>query len=391
MWFDNGPAQSGTSCVLAETLFLLSIAIILYVYVGHPLVVYLLARLRPCGWSQADVPLSVAVYISAFNEERGIRRKIQNLLEQDYQMPYTIVVANDGSSDGTADIVRSFGDPRIVLHDFKRNRGKAAMQNEVVPTLAHDIVIFSDATAVWPKDAIRKIARNFHEPQVGCVAVDLLFVSERNGVVERGQSAYWKYERFLRKYGALVKTNIVASGATYAIRRSLFAPIREDIGEDLSNPLRIAMMGMRVVFDPDVVVEETSSSTHTSELKMRTRIAVRNVTGLASYFKYLRPRYGFAAYQLLVHKYLRVFCWVPLIVALVTNFVLRNVAPFGYLLIAHVTMYALALIGYINTKLGKKSRFTYLFYYFMLLNYTCMIGFINYVQGVRRPTWAPER
>lgn len=377
--------------MLAEVLFVLSVAIILYVYVGHPLVVYLIARLRPRRWSQADVSLSVAVYISAFNEERGIRKKIQNLLEQDYQMPFVIVVANDGSSDGTADIVRSFDDPRIVLCNFNKNRGKAVMQNEVVPTLSQDIVIFSDATAVWPTNAISKIVRNFHDPEVGCVAVDLLFVSTRNGVVERGQSAYWKYERFLRKYGALVRTNIVASGATYAIRRALFSPIRADIGEDLSNPLRIAMMGKRVVFDPDVVVEETSSSTHTSEMKMRTRIAVRNVTGLASYLKFLRPRFGFAAYQLLIHKYLRVFCWVPLIVALITNFLLRNIPPFGYLLIAHVTVYALALIGYINTKRGKRSRFTYLFYYFMLLNYTCMIGFINYLRGVRRPTWAPER
>lgn len=362
-----------------------------YVYAGHAAVLYVLARLHPRPWSQADAPLSVAVYVSAFNEARGIREKIRNLLEQDYHGPYAIVVANDGSSDTTADIVRSFGDPRIVLHDFKKNRGKATMQNEIVPTLSQDIVIFSDATAVWQKDTISKIIRNFHDPEVGCVAVDLLFVSKRNGIVERGQSAYWKYERFLRKYGALVRTNIVTSGATYAIRRSLFSRIRPDIGEDLSNPLQIAMMGKRVVFDPDVVVEETSSSTHASELKMRTRIAVRNVTGLASYFKFLRPRYGFAAYQLLVHKYLRVFCWVPLIVALVTNILLRNVPPYGYLLIAHVAVYALALIGYINVRLGIRSRFTYLFYYFVLLNYTCMIGFINYVRGVRRPTWAPER
>jgi len=377
--------------VLLETLFLLSVAITLYVYAGHPVVLYVLARRRPRPWSRGDVRLSVAVYISAFNEERGIRDKIRNLLEQDYRGPCAIVVANDGSSDGTADIVRSYGDPRIVLHDFTENRGKATMQNEIVPGLSQDIVIFSDATAAWPRDAISKIVRNFHDPEVGCVAVDLLFVSKRNGVVERGQSAYWKYERFLRKYGALVHTNIVSSGATYAIRRSLFSPIRPDIGEDLSNPLHIAMMGKRVVFDPDVVVEETSSSTHASELKMRTRISVRNVTGLASYLKFLRPRYGFAAYQLLVHKYLRVFCWVPLIVALITNVLLRNVTPYGYLLIVHVAVYALALIGYINMKLGIQSRFTCLFYYFVLLNYTCMIGFINYARGVRRPTWTPER
>jgi cellulose synthase/poly-beta-1,6-N-acetylglucosamine synthase-like glycosyltransferase len=377
--------------VLVETLFVVSIAIILYVYAGHPAVLYLVARLRPRRWSQADVKLSVAVYISAFNEEKGIAKKIRNLLDQDYQGPNVIVVANDGSVDHTAEIVRSFRSPRIQLRDFEKNRGKATMQNEVIPSLREDIVIFSDATSVWQTDAIRKIVRNFHDSEVGCVAVDLLFVSERNGVVERGQSAYWKYERFLRKYGALVGTNIVASGATYAIRTSLFSPIRSDIGEDLSNPLHIAMMGKRVVFDPDVVVEETSSSTHASELKMRTRIAVRNVTGLASYSKFLSPNYGFAAYQLLVHKYLRGFCWVPMILALITNVLLRDVVPYSYILIPHVGVYALASLGYISLKLGIRSRFTYLFYYFVLLNYACMVGFVSYARGVRRPTWTPER
>ncbi len=237
------------------------------------------------------------MFISAFNEEKGIEKKIRNLLEQDYQGSYAIVVASDGSTDRTADIVRSFNEPRIVLHDFKKNRGKAAMQNEIVPVLSCDVVIFSDATCVWPKDAMGNIVRNFADPAVGCVAVDLCFVSERDGVVEKGQGAYWKYERFLRRYGALVKTNIVASGTTYAIRKSLFRPIRSDIAEDLSNPLQIAMAGQRVVFDPEVIIEERSSSTHASEIRMRKRIAVRNVTGLVSYVKYLNPRYGFAAYQ----------------------------------------------------------------------------------------------
>lgn len=351
----------------------------------------MLAKLRPRPWSQSDIRPRVAIYISAFNEEKGIAKKIENLLAQDYKGPYVIVIANDGSSDRTAEIVRSYRDSRIRLFDFKENRGKAAMQNEIAPTLEEEITIFSDATSIWSQDAISKIVRNFHDPEVGCVAVDLKFVSEHNGSVERGQSAYWKYERFLRIHGAVAKTNIVTSGATYAIRTALFSPIHSAIGEDLSNPLQIAMTGKRVVFDPDVVVEETSSSTHSDEMKMRTRIAIRNVTGLASYLKFLNPRYGFAAYQLLVHKYLRVFCWVPMIIALITNVLLINDTPYNYILAAHAGSYGLALLGYANLRVGAKSRFTYLFYYFVLLNYACMLGFLNFLSGARRPTWTPDR
>jgi biofilm PGA synthesis N-glycosyltransferase PgaC len=240
--------------MLAKSLFLFSVFLVAYVYVGHPAVLYVLANLRPRTWQNGDGNLSVAVFVSAFNEEKSIATKIRNLLAQDYQDPFTIVIANDGSKDRTADIVRSFNEPRIVLYDFQKNRGKAAMQNEIVPTLPQEIVIFSDATSMWSKDAIKNVGRNFLDPDVGCVAVDLSFVSERNGVVEKGQGAYWKYERFLRRYGALVKTNIVASGTTYVIRRSLFTSIRADIGEDLSNPLHIATNGKRVVFAPEIVV-----------------------------------------------------------------------------------------------------------------------------------------
>jgi cellulose synthase/poly-beta-1,6-N-acetylglucosamine synthase-like glycosyltransferase len=377
--------------MLIRALFWTSAFVVIYTYALHPGLLYLLARFRPRPWLRGDVDLSVAVFVSAFNEEGGIAAKVRNLLDQDYPGVFKIIIASDGSVDRTAAIVRSFSDPRIILHEFVTNRGKAAMQNEIVTTLSQDIVIFSDATSVWPKDGITNIVRNFHDPDVGCVAVDLCFLSEREGIVERGQGAYWKYERFLRRYGALVKTNIVASGTTYAIRTPLFHPIRPDIGEDLSTPVQIAMGGKRVVFDPHVIVEEKSSTTHASERRMRTRIAVRNVTGLVSYLKFLRPRYGFAAYQLLIHKYLRVLCWIPLIVAIETNYLLRHESPYREILLIQLGLLLFAAIGYVGVRKGTKSRFTYLPYYFVLLNYTCMVGLFLYLKGVRRATWSPDR
>jgi len=378
--------------MLIAALFWVSVFIVAYTYAGHPTLLYLVSRIRPRQWVRGDVDLSVAVFVSAFNEAENIGAKIKNLLEQDYPAErFTVIVANDGSSDQTASIVRSFNDPRIVLYDFEKNRGKAAMQNEIVPTLRNDIIIFTDATSVWQKDCVTNIVRDFHDSDVGCVAVDLCFVSELNGIVERGQGAYWKYERFLRSCGALAGTNIVASGTTYAIRVPLFNPIRPDVGEDLSNPLYIAMTGKRVIFDRDIVVEEESTTTHASEVRMRTRIAVRNVTGLMSYIKFLRPKYGFAAYQLLIHKYARVFCWFPMIVAVVTNYMLRQEQPYREFLILQAALYVLAFIGYLSARAGTQSRVTYIPYYFVLLNYTCMIGLIQYAKGVRRATWIPER
>jgi cellulose synthase/poly-beta-1,6-N-acetylglucosamine synthase-like glycosyltransferase len=348
--------------------------------------------MRPKRWDKGDIDLDTIVYVSAYNEEKMIEKKLRNLLQQDYKGRYRIVVANDGSKDRTADIVRSINDPRIILYDFKDNKGKAVMQNTVIPQLNSEIVIFSDATSMWSKDTVRKIVRNFKDPQVGCVAVDIIFVKQTDAGVEKGQGAYWKYERFLRTSGALAGTNIVASGTCYAIRKELFSPIPTDIGEDLATPINVVFYGRkRVIFTPEIAVEETSSTTHESEFKMRTRIAVRNVTALFRYWRFLNPQYGFAAYQLLFHKYFRILSWIFLLSALISNFLLSALSPYNYILMFHIGFYGLAFLGYISEKMGKSMKFMYIPYYFTLLNLSCLLGFISYSSGVRKPTWTPER
>ncbi len=369
---------------------LICIGFVVYTYVGHPLFLYLWSHFFPRLWNAGPVTPSVAVFVSAFNEERVIAQRLENILAQDYPN-FTVVIANDGSIDRTAQIVSEFQDARIRLFDFPLNRGKAAMENEIIPQLDADIVVLSDATCKWSPDTLRRIIANFKDPQVGGVAVDLAFLKTGHGSIEQGQGAYWKYERFLRIHGARVWTNIVVSGTTYAIRRRLFKPIALDIPEDLANPLNVALAGYRVIFDPSVCIKETSTTCHTDEYRMRTRIATRNVTALFTYWRYIHPRYGFAAYQLLLHKFLRVFCWVPMILAFFMNFFLLDKSFFALLFAAQSGFYAAALGGFFLEKRGRKVLFFFAPYYFVLLNWACMIGFLNYCRGIRKPTWATQR
>lgn len=374
-----------------EILFWSSVIIVLYTYIGHPLVLFLVAKKFPRPWKRQELQSSVVIYVSAYNEEKSIKEKINNLLSQDYRGNYKIIIANDGSTDRTAEIVKSFSEPKVVLYDFKENRGKAAMQNEIVPNLDCEIVVFSDSTSSWASDTLRKIVENFADQEVGCVAPDIIFIKEKDGVVEKGQGAYWKYESFLRKYGALVKTNIVASGTTYAIRKRLFSKVALDVGEDLSNPLHVAMQGKRAIFTPDIVVEEKSCSSQKNEFQMRTRVAVRNITGLYKYWRSLNPKYGFVAYQMFFHKYCRVMCWFPMMLAFILNLLLIHKISYFFIFLLQVVFYFFALWGAWAEKKGGKTRLAYIPYYFSLLNYACLVGFIQYCQGVRKATWKTER
>lgn len=368
-----------------------SVIFVAYTYLGHPLLLWLLARLRPRPWRRADVAPDLTVYVSAYNEERAIGRKLENLLAQDYAGRFEVVVASDGSTDATGEIVGRAADPRVRLWAFDRNRGKAAMQNEIVPKLESELVVFTDSTSFLPPGALAAIARHFADAEVGAVSVDILFLRRQGAGVERGQGAYWRYEKFLRTQGALVGTNIVCSGTCYAIRRSLFRPIPLDVGEDLANPINVAFSGHRVVFDPDVWVEEESTSTYRAEARMRRRVAVRNLTALFRYWRLLHPRHGFAAFQLLVHKYFRCLCWIPMAAAFAANLALVGRPLFAALLGVQALFYAAAAAGVLFERRGRRAGPLTLASYFFLMNFAYAVALWDYLRGVRRATWRTER
>jgi cellulose synthase/poly-beta-1,6-N-acetylglucosamine synthase-like glycosyltransferase len=371
--------------------FCLSIGFVFYTYAGHPLLLWMLARWRPRPWKRERITPSVAVYVSAFNEEKAIASKLANLLDQDYQGEYVVVVANDGSDDQTAEIVGGLDDERIQLWDFPENRGKAAMQNEVVPQLESEIVVFTDATSVWQPDTVRRLTEHFADPDVGAVSADIRFARRGEAGVELGQGAYWRYERFLRTQAARVWTNVVCSGTCYAIRRPLFRPVPLDVGEDMANPITVAFGGHRVLFDPETWVEEVSTTTHAAEGRMRRRIAVRNTTALFRYWRCLHPRFGMAAFQLLVHKYMRCTCWLPMTLCLITSGLLASQLFFALIFWGQSIFYLLALAGMFQESRGRPAGRLSLPYYFALINFAYAIALVDYLSGVRRATWQPER
>src|SRR5262249_17893847 len=138
------------SARFAAICFWVCSALIVYAYVGYPLVIGLASRLvggkrQPAEWDDRDLPM-ISLLIAAYNEEAEIEGRIRNALELDYpREKLEIVVGSDGSDDGTASIVRSFADARVRLLDYPTRRGKASVLNHSVPSLAGEIVLLSDA------------------------------------------------------------------------------------------------------------------------------------------------------------------------------------------------------------------------------------------------------
>src|SRR5690349_12672112 len=110
---------------------ILATAVLLYVYLGYPLLLAVLAPLFRRREPQAAYTPSLSVLIAAYNEEGAIARKIEQTLSLEYPADkLEIVVVSDGSSDRTAEIVDQIRDPRVKLVRIASRAGKTNAQNE---------------------------------------------------------------------------------------------------------------------------------------------------------------------------------------------------------------------------------------------------------------------
>ena len=289
---------------MAELVFWCSVGLALYVYVGYPCALMLVTLVRSRSVKKAEkgsaAPL-VSFIITAHNEERRIREKIENTLAQDYPArAFEIIVASDCSTDATDDVVRGYADRVRLIRAPERNGKEAAQQLAIAAASGH-ILVFSDvATAIAP-DGVSNIVRNFADATVGCVSSVDRFV-DREGRVS-GEGAYVRYEMFLRALETRVNSLVGLSGSFFAARRDVCRKWATDRQSDFSTLLNAVEIGLRGVLDPESAGYYRSVVDDRRESERKVRTVVRGIAVLARNLRMLNPlRYGLFAWQLASHK-----------------------------------------------------------------------------------------
>jgi len=141
-----------------KIIFFLNLFIVLYVYFGYPLLLLILSCFKSRKIGKAEIDPKVSFVISAFNEEKNIASKIDNTLSLDYpKEKLEIIVASDGSTDRTDQIVGNYRGNGVRLLRIEGRQGKTEAQNQAVRNASGEIIIFSDATTYYNKDVIKKI------------------------------------------------------------------------------------------------------------------------------------------------------------------------------------------------------------------------------------------
>lgn len=289
-------------------LFCISAGALLYAFAGYPLLLWLIVRVRgERRVRQGQALPRVSVIISAFNEAAVIRQKLENTLALEYPGDrLEIVVISDASSDATDEIVREFAPYGVRLARQAERRGKTAGLNAVVPEVSGEIVVFSDANAMYAPDALRMLVRNFADPAVGCVTGEARYTETSHTTADDGERAYWNYEIQVKRLETAVGSMVGGDGAIYAIRKQLWRRLPDNAINDFLNPLQIAGMGWRTIYEPDAVCYEETAGRVGTEYRRRIRIVSRSWRAVFQAREVLNPfRVGFFAVSVVSHKVLR--------------------------------------------------------------------------------------
>ena len=280
-----------------------SLGALVWTHAAYPLATAGLARVRSRPVQKGDGLPTVTVVVAAHDEEEVIERRLENLLALDYPPELVdVVVASDASTDRTDALVEAVAarEPRVRLLRAPRG-GKVAAQNLAVREARGEIVAFSDANATWAPDALRKLVRNFADPEVA-YAFGQLRLEAPDGTNREG--AYWRYEVWLRAQESRIGSTTGGYGSIYAVRRSEYVEVDPRFGHDLALPYLMVQRGRRAVYEPEALAFEKPTPTIESEYRRKVRMFEHCwlITLRGRMFRGLDPLY---LGQLVSHRLLR--------------------------------------------------------------------------------------
>jgi cellulose synthase/poly-beta-1,6-N-acetylglucosamine synthase-like glycosyltransferase len=379
---------------MSVVIFWTCVALIAYIYAGFPLLLALRAVVVPRPYRKDQGTPKVSLIIAAHNEAASIGAKLTNILALDYpREQLEVIVASDGSTDGTGAIVRQLADPRVQLLSLPR-RGKAAALNAAVSASSGEVLVFSDANSIYDARALRALVAPLADSRVGGVAGDQQYLRSGASAHNEGERGYWNYDRWLKRWQSAAGNVTSATGAIYAIRRQLFTTVPEGVTDDFAISTAVIAQSQRLVFAEDAVAYEPPAPATDAEFARKVRIISRGLRGVVERRGLLNPlRYGFYSLQLFSHKVLRRLVALPLVVLLAGGPWLWNAGSlYQAAILGQLAFYSAALLGWLlrGTRLGRLKLLA-LPLFFCMVNMASMWALFNVLRGRRIVIWSPAR
>ena len=368
-------------------LFWGSVGIITYTYAGYVGWLWLRRRwrYRPVKASPFTPPLSIAMVVR--NEAEVLEHKLRNLTELNYPGELRrIIVVSDGSTDRTNEILSQWSkDSGIQVIFHPDSQGKAAGLNDAIEAATGEIVVFTDARQRIEPDALSLLAENFADPEVGCASGELMLGDPKSGENVQGMGLYWRIEKIVRELESASGSVVGATGALYAVRRSLLSSIPpETVLDDVYIPMNVVRGGARVIFDPRARAWDVPSLGASREFARKVRTLSGNYQ-LVQLAPWLLSSSNPLRFEFVSHKLLRLAVPFALTASLVTAALLPQ-PIYKIALVMQVGFYAMSLLALGKSGRGPLGRVADAAFTFVVLNTAAAVAFANFVTG-KKAVW----
>lgn len=362
---------------------------IFFSYFGYPISLIILRSFRKKNVSKGEIFPDVTLIITAYNEEKRIRNKIENTLGIVYpREKLQVIIASDGSTDKTNRIAKEYEHSGIELLSVPVRQGKENTQKDALKIARGSVIVFTDVATMIEPCGLERMVSNFADPTIGCVSSEDRLVG-RDGKPS-GEGFYVRYEMMIRRLESEVHSLVGLSGSFFAARKSVCQDFSGEMQSDFRILLNAVRYGFRGVTDPDVTGSYLDVLHGGQEFERKVRTVLRGLTVYFHHAEFLNIfRYGFFSYQYFCHKLLRWLVPLFLLAAFLSNGYLATVSG-GYLILflGQSFFYCIALWGWRNQQLtGNIIRIPY---YFLTVNTSILVAWWRYLRHQRVVMWTPS-
>ncbi len=379
--------------MLLTSLLILGLLGASYSYFIYPCILVLLPKRQ-----QKDTALvephslpTLSFIITAFNEEKQIEAKLLNTLEVEYPADkLEILVASDGSTDKTNDIVQRYASQGVRLVHVEERKGKENAQKSAIQSAKGEILVFSDVSTKIEKQALHIIAKRFQDPQIGAISSEDRFISADGSVA--GEGAYVKYEMWLRQLEGSVKSLVGLSGSFFSARKEICQDWDITVPSDFNTALNCYSKGFIAISEPELLGYYPNLKDETKEYQRKVRTVIRGIAALFSRLDVLNPsKFGLFAFQIFSHKLMRwVVPWFLLLTAISNLLLLNQGLIYQLLFLGQLAFYGAAMAGRLSAK-ARQNALVKIPYFFVQVNIAIAHATLQFMSGKRVTTWAPSK
>ncbi len=366
-------------------------ALIFHAYLGYPLSLLVLSRFQERNVARAPFFPPVSLIITAHNEVKRIRTKLENTLLLEYPTEkLEVIVASDGSTDETNAIVAEFARNNVRLLALPFRRGKEAAQKAAVESASGKVLAFTDTATMLEPGGLARIVSNFADSTVGCVSSEDRIL-DASGVPTGGEGLYVRYEMWLRRLESGVGSLVGMSGSFFAARSEVCSDFSTELPSDFRTVLNSVKLGLRSVTDPEAIGSYSDLANPKKEFQRKVRTVLRGMTAFSYNLGFLNPyKYGLFSYQYLCHKLLRWLVPLCMILILVLS-VLSASDSMGYrlLLYCQIVFYSFAGLALRLKSLRSIGLFRFAAYFFTV-NLSIAHAWCLFLMGRRITLWSPS-